>query len=130
MLAVFQINFDYIMNQEKINLLTDFDTSKVSWLKSGGKIKIDAKELLSQALEHEIDHLNGILFIDHLKEHEKLSQATSENVNHSHDIDLSINIDKKNEDKFDSKLYTKIGLDDLKLALERADILKEVEGLK
>ncbi len=98
--------------------------------KSGGKIKIDAKDLLSQALEHEIDHLNGILFIDHLKEHEKLSQATSENINHSHDIDLSINIDKKNEDKFDSKLYTKIGLDDLKLALERADILKEVEGLK
>lgn len=96
--------------------------------KSGGKIKIDAKELLSQALEHEIDHLNGILFIDHLKDHEKLSKAGKENLTHTHDIDLSINIDKKNKDKFDSKLYTKIGLDDLKLALERADILKEVEG--
>ncbi len=30
----------------------------------GKKIKIHAKELLAQALCHEIDHLNGILFID------------------------------------------------------------------
>ncbi len=31
---------------------------------NGKKIKIHAKELLAQALCHEIDHLNGILFID------------------------------------------------------------------
>lgn len=30
----------------------------------GEKIKIKAKELLAQALCHEIDHLNGILFVD------------------------------------------------------------------
>ncbi len=96
---------------------------------SGGKIKIDAKELLSQALEHEIDHLNGILFIDHLKEHEKLHNNKQENNSHTHDINISVNIDNnENKDKFDSNLYTKIGLDDLKLALERADIIKEVEG--
>lgn len=35
-------------------------------------IKINAEELLAQVLEHEVDHLNGILFSDHLKEHEKL----------------------------------------------------------
>ena len=45
---------------------------------TGGKIKITADELLSQALEHEIDHLNGILFIDHLKEHEKLVKKSEE----------------------------------------------------
>tara|TARA_B100000745_G_scaffold279394_1_gene210882 strand:- start:319 stop:585 length:267 start_codon:yes stop_codon:yes gene_type:complete len=28
--------------------------------------------MLSQALEHEVDHLNGILYSDHLKDHEKL----------------------------------------------------------
>ena len=32
----------------------------------GKLIRIKADELLAQALEHEIDHLNGILYIDHL----------------------------------------------------------------
>lgn len=31
---------------------------------NGKKIKIRAKELLAQALCHEIDHLNGIVFVD------------------------------------------------------------------
>ena len=32
-----------------------------------GKIhRLNAEDLLAQALEHEIDHLNGILYIDHL----------------------------------------------------------------
>ena len=35
-----------------------------------GKLKAD--NLLSQALEHEVDHLNGILYTDHLAEHEEL----------------------------------------------------------
>mgnify|MGYP004578665637 FL=1 len=30
----------------------------------GKKVKINAKELLAQALSHEIDHLNGIVFVD------------------------------------------------------------------
>ena len=85
--------------------------------------------MLSQALEHEIDHLNGILFIDHLKEHEKLHKNGQDTDAHTHEINLSVNVDNnENKEKFDTNLYTKIGLDDLKLALERADILKEVEG--
>ena len=35
-------------------------------------IKFKADNLLSQALEHEVDHLNGILYTDHLVEHESL----------------------------------------------------------
>ena len=31
---------------------------------NGKKVKIHAKELLAQALAHEIDHLNGIVFTD------------------------------------------------------------------
>ena len=31
--------------------------------------KVDAEELLAQALEHEIDHLNGIMYMDHLVAH-------------------------------------------------------------
>ena len=34
--------------------------------------KVDAEELLAQALEHEIDHLNGIMYMDHLVAHTKL----------------------------------------------------------
>ena len=39
---------------------------------SATTIKFKAENLLSQALEHEVDHLNGILYTDHLVTHEKL----------------------------------------------------------
>jgi peptide deformylase len=32
----------------------------------GKKVRIEATDLLARALQHEIDHLNGTLFIDHL----------------------------------------------------------------
>ncbi len=42
-----------------------------------GKIyRINAEELLAQALEHEIDHLNGILYIDHLVDQDSLKKIT------------------------------------------------------
>ncbi len=31
---------------------------------NGKKVEINAKDLLAQALAHEIDHLNGVLFVD------------------------------------------------------------------
>ena len=33
---------------------------------NGEKIKIKAKGLLAQAICHELDHLDGVLFIDHM----------------------------------------------------------------
>jgi peptide deformylase len=33
------------------------------------KFKLEADELMAQALEHEIDHLNGIMYLDHLVAH-------------------------------------------------------------
>jgi|TARA_B100000809_G_scaffold54954_1_gene50749 peptide deformylase len=38
----------------------------------GKTYRLNAEDLLAQALEHEIDHLNGILYIDHLANHESL----------------------------------------------------------
>jgi len=35
--------------------------------REGQEIRIKAEKLLAQALEHEIDHINGILFVDHLE---------------------------------------------------------------
>jgi len=38
----------------------------------GREIRIKADELLAQALEHEIDHLNGVLYIDYVESPDKL----------------------------------------------------------
>ncbi len=40
----------------------------------GKEVKLKAEGLLAQALEHEIDHLNGMLYIDHLDSIEKLQK--------------------------------------------------------
>ena len=37
-------------------------------LEDGTEVRIKAKEELARTLLHEIDHLNGILFIDHIKD--------------------------------------------------------------
>ncbi len=42
---------------------------------SGKEIRIKADELLAQALEHEIDHTNGILYIDHLESPDDLRKV-------------------------------------------------------
>ena len=46
------------------------ETSKLVRLKADG--------ILAQALEHEIDHLNGILYMDHLESHEQLVKVELE----------------------------------------------------
>jgi peptide deformylase len=38
----------------------------------GKEIRIKADGLLAEVLEHEIDHLNGILYVDHLESQDKL----------------------------------------------------------
>ena len=60
---------------------------------NGSKWRVSAEELLAQALEHEIDHLNGIMFMDHLLEHERLREIGEEpeaGETHLHDVDYEI----------------------------------------
>jgi peptide deformylase len=45
---------------------------------NGKEIRIKADELLAQALEHEIDHLNGVLYVDHLESQDKLRKIEPE----------------------------------------------------
>ncbi len=45
---------------------------------NGKEIRIKANELLAQALEHEIDHLNGVLYIDYLESMDKLRKIEPE----------------------------------------------------
>jgi len=42
---------------------------------SGNEIRIKGEGLLAQALEHEIDHLNGILYIDHIETTDRLHKT-------------------------------------------------------
>ncbi len=41
---------------------------------SGKEIRVKGEEMLAHALEHEIDHIDGILYIDHLESPDKLKK--------------------------------------------------------
>jgi peptide deformylase len=45
---------------------------------NGKELRIKAEGLLAQALEHEIDHLNGTLYIDHPEARETLRKIQPE----------------------------------------------------
>ena len=45
---------------------------------NGKDIRIKASDLMAQALEHEIDHVNGILYIDHLESLDQLQKVEPE----------------------------------------------------
>ena len=45
---------------------------------NGKKFKLKVDDLLARVFMHEIDHLNGVLFVDHIKNPEKLWQASPE----------------------------------------------------
>lgn len=46
---------------------------------NGKKVKINASGLLARIIQHEVDHLNGILFIDYIKDQSKLEKMDLEN---------------------------------------------------
>ena len=77
-------------------------TVKARWLdENGSRMKVTAEELFAQAIEHEIDHLNGILYVDHLLAHEKLAAAGShveEDEPHMHDVELEVHADHNDGD--------------------------------
>lgn len=58
---------------------------------NGGRFKLTAEELLAQAIEHEVDHLNGIVFLDHLIAHEELHKiGVSPDEPHWHDVGYTV----------------------------------------
>ena len=46
--------------------------------RQGKEIRFKGEELLAQALEHETDHLNGTLYIDHIESRDKLFKIIKE----------------------------------------------------
>ena len=74
------------------------ETVRVKAMGLDGKTyRLNANDLLAQALEHEIDHLNGILYIDHLVSHESLYKITY------HDHDDEEEFDDEAEDSVDAE---------------------------
>ena len=47
---------------------------------SGKEVRIKAEELLAQALEHEIDHVNGVLYVDRLEREDDLKKIEPQDV--------------------------------------------------
>lgn len=45
---------------------------------SGKEQKLEAEGLLAEALEHEVDHLNGVLYVDYLESQDKLQKIELE----------------------------------------------------
>ena len=69
---------------------------------NGSKWRVTTEELLAQALEHEVDHLNGIMFMDHLLEHERLREVGEEpeqGETHLHDVNYNIQAHHHDGDK-------------------------------
>ncbi len=46
--------------------------------RQGKLIRIKGEELLAQVLQHEVDHINGIVYIDHLESIDKLEKTEAE----------------------------------------------------
>jgi peptide deformylase len=44
--------------------------------RNGKEFRVKGEELFARALQHEIDHLNGILYIDHLDSLEELVRVS------------------------------------------------------
>lgn len=66
---------------------------KVKALNRAGKeFIIEGKEFMARCLQHEIDHLDGILFIDHVSPGEILNELTDEPL----DVHELIKISRKN----------------------------------
>jgi peptide deformylase len=54
--------------------------------RQGKAIRLKATDLMAQALEHELDHLNGVLYIDHIESQDKLQKAEPETQGGVHSI--------------------------------------------
>ncbi|MFP6679016.1 MAG: peptide deformylase [Dehalococcoidia bacterium] len=73
----------------------------------GAKLRLTAEQIFAQALEHEIDHLDGILYLDHLKSHEDLVDLGKlEEAEHVHDFDVEVEDDRLMESRGEKRVLT------------------------
>ena len=70
--------YENYISKSQVNFFSNFvfgneiiDTAEGSYLTSGNKKIINAEGLLATCIQHEMDHLEGILFIDYLSKLKK-----------------------------------------------------------
>ena len=63
--------------------------------RQGKPIRIKGEELLAQALEHELDHLNGTLYIDHVEDEGDLFKVEPEVVEFEQETENDENLSSK-----------------------------------
>ena len=90
-------------------------------------VRLKAEDLLSQALEHEVDHLNGILYIDHLESHQQLIPVTEETDSQVGDQETDGQSSTRDEDTPAGQIKT---LGDLVVPVSHADSLETPATLK
>ena len=90
-------------------------------------VRLKAEDLLSQALEHEVDHLNGILYIDHLEIHQQLIPVTAETDSPAGDQETNGQSSTRDEDTRAGQIKT---LGDLVVPVSHADSLETPASLK
>jgi hypothetical protein len=72
--------------------------------RNGKELRIRASELLAQAVEHEIDHTNGILFLDHVASPDHLIRLRpGEHAAEAADPDEMHRLDQEEKDERDRK---------------------------
>lgn len=61
--------------------LSRAETVTAKWRNLNGKEeRVKAEGLLAQAIEHEIDHLNGYLYIDHIEDSDSLQKIKADDI--------------------------------------------------
>ena len=94
---------------------------------NGSKWRVTADELLAQALEHEVDHLNGIMFMDHLLEHESLREAGAEpEEGEAHLHDVTYNVEAHRDDG--GRGHTHVDSMDSELLVAKAKLSEVTPG--
>jgi hypothetical protein len=108
-------------------MVTRAEKVRVKAMGLNGKIyRLNAEDLLAQALEHEIDHLNGILYIDHLVDKDSLQKITYGQDPQEDEFDGEESDDEEFEDELehDSEIEDNVELDEA-VAAELAAAKKE-----
>ncbi|MBT3943593.1 MAG: peptide deformylase [Chloroflexi bacterium] len=73
----------------------------------GAKLRLTAEQIFAQALEHEVDHLDGILYLDHLKSHEDLIDLSKlEEEEHQHDFEVEVEDEGLMESRGEKRVLT------------------------
>ena len=76
---------------------------------NGSKFNLTAEEILAQIIEHEVDHLNGIMYMDHLVAHDKLAKTgISPDEPHWHEIGYDVYIERSGANPSDKDMVERL----------------------